>query len=134
MKVNLITAQEHSKEGYTNVPLIQEALQGIPDSACHELMVDNVLEFIPEDASVSLVKKIRKGGVVDIRSPDAREIMRQYHLGSVSFEEASSLLAGGRARISTLAQTKSFLESNGLHVDFAGLNGAFYRITATRPQ
>ena len=134
MKVNIITAQEQSKQGYTNVTLTPDGLKGIPDSACNELMVDNVLEFAPENVGEALVKKVRNGGVMEIRSPDAQEVMRQYQLGSVSFEEASILLAGGRARISTLDQTRSFLESNGLHVEFAGLNGAYYRITAKRPQ
>ena len=134
MKVNIITAEEHSREGWTNVPLTPDALKGIPDSACNELMVDNVLEFVPEDIGASLTKKVRKGGVMEIRSPDAQEIMRQYHLGSVSFEDASVLLSSGRARISTLDQTRAFLESSGFHIEFAGLNGTYYRITATRPR
>jgi hypothetical protein len=133
MKVNLITDQEHAKEGYDNIPLNQEAVERIPDSACKEIMVDNVLEFIPEQTATILLKKMRKGGVLEIRSPDAQEIFRQFHIGSLGFEDASSLLTGGRARMSTLNQTRSFLESNGFEIAFAGLNGPFYRITAKRP-
>lgn len=132
MKVNLIVNEEHSKEGYENIPLNQAGVEGIPDSACKELMVDNVLEFIPEQMSAILLKKIRKGGSLEIRSPDAQEIFRQVHIGSLGFEDASALLTGGRARMSTLGQTRHFLESNGLEVEFAALNGAFYRITARR--
>jgi len=133
MKVNLIVNQEHSKEGYDNIPLNQEGVEGIPNSACKELMVDNVLEFIPEQMATTLLKKLRKGGVLEIRSPDAQEIFRQFHIGSLGFEDASSLLTGGRSRMSTMNQTRSFLESNGLEIEFAGLNGPFYRITAKRP-
>ena len=63
---------------------------------------------------------------------DAEEIMRQLQIGSINFEEASALLTGGRARMSTLSQTRSFLELNGLHVEFAGMSGPYYRITAKR--
>jgi len=133
MKVNLIVNQEHSKDGYENIPLNQEGIGSIPDSACKELMVDNVLEFIPEQFAVNILAKLRKGGVLEIRSPDAQEIFRQFQIGSMGFEDTSSLLTGGRTRMSTLSQTRSFLESNGLEVRFAALNGPFYRITAARP-
>jgi hypothetical protein len=132
MKVNLIVQQEHSKEGYANIPLNQEGVAGIPDSACKELIIDSVLEFVPENMATMILKKIRKGGVLEIRSPDAEEIMRQLQIGSINFEEASALLTGGRARMSTLSQTRSFLELNGLHVEFAGMSGPYYRITAKR--
>jgi len=133
MKVNLVVNQENLKEGYENIPLNEDGIGGIPDSACKELMIDNVLEFIPEQMTTAILKKIRKGGVLEIRSPDAQEIFRQFQVGSLDFEETSSLLTGGRARMSTLGQTRHFLESNGLHIEFAGLNGPFYRITAKRP-
>jgi hypothetical protein len=132
MKVNLIINEDRMKEGYENVPLNDASVEGIPDSACKELMIDNVFEFIPEHLTPTILKKIRKGGILEIRSPDGEEICRQLQVGSLSFEDASSLLTGGRARMSTLARTRSLLESKGLKIEFAGINGAFYRITAKR--
>jgi hypothetical protein len=132
MKINLIINEEHSKEGYENILLNQERLEGIPDSACKEIMIDNVLEFVPENVAGVILKKIRKGGVIEIRSPDAQEIIRQLQIGSLSFEDTSMLLTGGRTRMSTLSQTRSFLELNGLQIEFAAINGPFYRITARR--
>ena len=133
MKVNLIVTQEQLKDGYENVPLNEEAINSIPDSACKELMIDNVLEFIVLKNMTTILKKIRKGGVLEVRSPDAEEIFRQCSIGAINFDDASSLLSGGRMRMSTLGQTRAFLESSGLHGEFAGMNGAFYRITAKRP-
>jgi|GEM_PF-3135943 len=132
MKVNLIINEDRMKEGYENIPLNETSIVGIPDSACKELMIDNVFEFIPEQLAPTILKKIRKGGTLEIRSPDGEEICRQLQVGSLGFEDASSLLTGGRARMSTLAKTRSLLESEGLTIEFAGLNGAFYRITAKR--
>ena len=132
MKVNLIVDDSQSKEGYENITLNPEGINGIPDSACKELMVDNVLEFLPEQMTATVLKKLRKGGTLEIRSPDAQEIFRHIAIGSVVFENTSSLLTGGRARMSTLGQTRSLLESNGLQIEFAALNGVYYRITARR--
>ena len=132
MKVNLIVDDSQSKEGYENIALNPEGINGIPDSACKELMVDNVLELLPVQMTATVLKKLRKGGTLEIRSPDAQEIFRQFAIGSVDFENTSSLLTGGRARMSTLGQTRSLLESNGLQIEFAALNGVYYRITARR--
>ena len=132
MKINLVINEENSKEGYENIPLNQEGVAGIPDSACKELMIDNVFEFVPENVAGVILKKIRKGGVIEIRSPDAQEIIRQLQIGSLDFQNASDLLTGGRARMSSLEKARSFLELNGLDIEFAGINGAFYRITARR--
>ena len=71
MKVNLIVDDSQSKEGYENIALNPEGINGIPDSACKELMVDNVLEFLPEQMTATVLKKLRKGGTLEIRSPDA---------------------------------------------------------------
>ena len=116
MKVNLIVDDSQSKEGYENIALNPEGINGIPDSACKELMVDNVFEFLPAQMTATVLKKLRKGGTLEIRSPDAQEIFRQFAIGSVDFENTSSLLTGGRARMSTLGQTRSLLESNGLQI------------------
>ena len=133
MKVNVIVSEEQRKEGYENVSLNQEGIESIPDSGCKELMVDNVLEFVPEEIAIILLAKIRKGGVLELRSPDAQEIFRQFHIGSLNFEETSALLTGGRVRMTTLHQVRKFLESRGLQIEFASFNGPFYRITARRP-
>ena len=133
MKVNLIVNQERLKEGYENIPLNDDGIGSIPDSACKELMIDNVLEFVPEQVAEIILKKMRKDGVLEIRSPDAQEIFRQFQIGAMNFEDTSSLLTGGRNRMSKLGQTRHFLESNGLEIQFAGMNGPFYRITAKRP-
>ena len=133
MKVNLIVSEEQRKEGYENVSLNQEGIESIPDSGCKELMIDNVLEFAPEEIATILLAKIRKGGALEIRSPDGQEIFRQFQTGSLNFEDVSALLTGGRVRMTTLHQVRNFLESNGLEIEFASFNGPFYRVTARRP-
>jgi len=133
MKVNLIVNEQGSKEGYENVPLNDQGMSSIPDSACKELMVDNVLEFMDKSSVDIVLKKLRKHGVLEIRSPEAEEICRQLQIGSIGLDEASSLLSQGRMRMTTLGETKSFLESQGMEIQFAGINGPFYRITARRP-
>lgn len=132
MKVNLIVSEEGAKTGYENVPLNEQEVSAIPDSACKELMVDNVLEFVNREVVDVVLKKLRKNGLLEIRSPEAEEICRQLQIGSIGLDEASGLLSGGRLRMTTLNDTKSFLESRGMEIQFAGINGPFYRITARR--
>ena len=95
MKVNLIINEDRMKEGYENIPLNETSVEGIPDSACKELMIDNVFEFIPEQLAPTILKKIRKGGTLEIRSPDGEEICRQLQVGALGFEDAFLPSNGG---------------------------------------
>jgi len=132
MKVNLLIDEKNSKDGYENIPLQQQSIDSVPDSACKEMMADNVLEFVTKEVLQILIKKIRRGGTLEIRSPESQEICRQYQIGALDFDETSDLLTGGRVRLTTLSQTRELLEGAGFQVQFAGINGPFYRITATR--
>jgi hypothetical protein len=133
MKVNFITSQEGQREGYENMFVSPASVSSLPDGGCKAMVLDNVVEFMTEESFLLLLKKVRHGGVVEIRSPDALEVAKRMYHGRVTLSDASSLIAAGKNRLTTLSEVKSNLENNGLRVEFAALHDTQYVLKAARP-
>ena len=133
MNVNIIIDQSKALPDFENVLLINENLSAIPDSACNNIRLDNVIDFMSDKQMGTLLQKIRHNGSIDIKSTDAMTIISQMHIGSIEFDKGSPLLSSGRLRLTSAPFVKDSLEKQGFIVEFAGVGKTEYQVIAKRP-
>ena len=133
MNINLVlhpTPQEDTHSDYENVLLNQ--IHTIPASICTNISINHTLNYLTNDQLISLLGKIRHGGVMSISSFDAMEMARALYWGEIDVHKLSSLTANSQAQHSLL-EMKAFFEQNGYIIDTAYLNGLSFNIKAKRP-
>ena len=133
MNINLVknpTPKENIPADYEDVLLNQ--IQTIPASICANISINHTLNYLTNDQLISLLGKIRHGGIISISSFDAMEIARALYWGEIDIQKFSSLIANSESQHSLL-EIKSFFEQNGYVIDTAYLSGLSFNIKAKRP-
>ena len=132
MQINLVKSSADDKEGYQNIPISSEHINSIPDSACTQMSLDHVVDYITENDFAAVLKKIRHKGNVEIRGVDAPEVFRKVSIGLLEFSNSLPLLTG-KVRLTSMGRVRSVLESMGFVTEIAALHESFYYIKAQRP-
>ena len=133
MNVNLVinpTPKGNMPSDYEDVLL--NDMHAIPASICANISIDHTLNYLTNDQLVSILGKIRHGGMISVSSFDAMEMARALYWGGIDMQKFSSLIANSVSQHSLL-EIKSFFEQNAYAVDTAYLNGLSFHIKAKRP-
>ena len=134
MKINISMAGK-PKKGYLSVDPSAVTndenwynLDGrVEDSECVELILDNVLEYIPSDIlkpyMVHWIQKLRRKGIVCITATDFYEVSKAVTMMSIPTDVARELLFGGqkenwdfKCNQVTVEEVISILKSLGLTI------------------
>ena len=87
MNINLVknpTPKENIPADYEDVLLNQ--IQTIPASICANISINHTLNYLTNDQLISLLGKIRHGGIISISSFDAMEIARALYWGEIDIQ------------------------------------------------
>ena len=133
MNINLVihpTPNEQASSDYEEVILNQ--IHTIPTNVCSNMSINHVLNYLTNEQLVSLLGKMRHGGIISISSFDAMQMAKALYWGEIDIEKFSSLIVNNQTQHSLL-EMKTFFEKNGYVVDTAYLNGLSFNIKAKRP-
>ena len=105
------------------------------DSECVEILAPNILNLVEyqrlNEVIMSLLSKLRTGGVMSVGGTDADMIARAIINNTIDIEALNSHVYNSSA-ITNLATTKEFLSSLGLEILSANYSGLTYEIRARR--
>lgn len=116
----------------------------LDDNECDEIVVDNILEFIPfariNEYLSLLVSKLRHGGKLHIHGLDANEVNKAYYGGMITLEQYNNMIFGSKTHawaffqsITNIYEITQVLKSAGLKILNKRLPNFHYSISAERP-
>lgn len=133
MNINLIASATDTSPppNYENILIAN--IDQVPTSACTNLIIDNVLNKLTKQQLELLISKIRHGGTITIRSPDAMEMAKALYWNRINLDKFISLTANTVTQHSML-ELKTFFEQRGYSIDIANVdtNTLFFNIKAKR--
>ena len=131
MNINLVlNNQVATIPDHQNI-LIDE-LDNIPISACHSIVVHQVLNYLDAEQIDKLLAKIRHTGVISISSLDIIEATTAFYRNEIELKDFSLLIQNQKLQHS-LAEFKEFLERKQFEIESAGLHDIYFQIRAKRP-
>lgn len=111
-----------------------EQLKSIPSATVTEIICENALDYQVDRLSAiqELVSKLRYGGRLIMTGVDVNETSRELLNGTISIDEALSLLYGGKRSADSALRMKSIFTELGLEVVNCRVNNLYYYILVRR--
>lgn len=111
-----------------------EQLKSVPPATATEIICENALDYQEDRLGTiqQLVSRLRYGGRIIITGVDVNEISRELLNGTISIDEALSLLYEGRKSADSAIRMKQIFTDIGLEVVNCRINNLCYYILARR--
>lgn len=111
-----------------------EQLKSIPPATATEIICENAIDYQVDRLSTiqELIAKLRYGGRLILTGIDVNEISRELINGTISIDDALSLLYSGKKSAGTALQMKQIFMKLGLEVVNCRVNNLHYYILARR--
>jgi len=137
MKIQVAKMGEPIIEGYKHIACSDNYINfmEISDNECNEILAQDILDSFDidkiQECLVSLVGKLRLHGKIVLGGTDIRMFSRFVTSGSISEQDASSIVKGCNS-MSSLSIIEPVLQSLGLNIVSKTINGLHFEVVAKR--
>jgi hypothetical protein len=143
-----LAVDDHEIQGFTLISPLKGQnpikLEGIDDGECQELIVDNVIEYVPSEQTLAFAKlvmaKLAHGGTATIIGQDLYMVTEAFIRGEIDIISFNKLIYGQKNhawnfKLSgiTLGDVNDICKSLGLNVLERRLDGYNFIIKVQRP-
>lgn len=139
MNIYVTKDDEKKIENFTNInitnPNFQEELKNIISNSCENIIVDDIIDYLPYNTIEPFVKllasKLRINGSFVVTGIEVGVLCRNTVSEVISPSDFSTVIQA-RASMSSIADVLNLLKKNNLKIQSSLVKGLKYEISATR--